>query len=249
MIPEQKKCKHCGEVKSSSEYNRAGGGAWLQPYCKPCDSFRKKEYNKIHSERIKEKSRANYLKKRKLVDPIEKEQNKKKNIERLVKFNRENRKPKMSEEERKRRKSINDKKYRERMGEILREKKRAYSRKNRERNNEKSRIKNRENLELRIKKNLRSRIRFALLSKNSNKLFATIKYLGCDVEFFKKYLESKFKDGMNWDNYGKYGWHIDHIIPCCKFDLTKEEEQKKCFHYTNQQPLWATENLKKGAKI
>jgi hypothetical protein len=45
------------------------------------------------------------------------------------------------------------------------------------------------------------------------------------------------------------GWHIDHIKPCSSFDLTKEEEQRKCFHYTNLQPLWATDNRKKADKI
>ena len=43
------------------------------------------------------------------------------------------------------------------------------------------------------------------------------------------------------DNYGK--WHIDHIIECHRFDLTKPEEQRKCFHYSNQRPLWAIDNL------
>ena len=52
---------------------------------------------------------------------------------------------------------------------------------------------------------------------------------------------------MNWNNIGK--WHIDHIKPCKSFDLTKSDEQKKCFHYTNLQPLWALDNIKKGAKI
>jgi hypothetical protein len=47
---------------------------------------------------------------------------------------------------------------------------------------------------------------------------------------------------MNWDNYGFYGWHIDHIRPCASFDLSKPSEQRKCFNYTNLQPLWATEN-------
>jgi hypothetical protein len=51
---------------------------------------------------------------------------------------------------------------------------------------------------------------------------------------------------MTWENHGS--WHIDHRIPICSFDLKEEEEQKKCFHYTNLQPLWAAENLSKGGK-
>ena len=54
---------------------------------------------------------------------------------------------------------------------------------------------------------------------------------------------------MTWENHGRYGWHIDHIMPCSSFDLTDPEQQKKCFHYTNLQPLWAHENMSKGAKI
>jgi hypothetical protein len=54
---------------------------------------------------------------------------------------------------------------------------------------------------------------------------------------------------MNWNKFNKGEIHIDHIIPCSSFDLTKSEEQRKCFHYTNTQPLWAKENLSKGAKL
>ena len=52
---------------------------------------------------------------------------------------------------------------------------------------------------------------------------------------------------MTWENYGTY-WHIDHIIPCGAFDLTKKTAQKKCFHYSNLQPLEAVENFKKNSK-
>ena len=54
---------------------------------------------------------------------------------------------------------------------------------------------------------------------------------------------------MSWNNHGFYGWHIDHIYPCSKFDLTDLNQQKQCFHYTNLQPLWAEENKKKSNKI
>ncbi len=63
----------------------------------------------------------------------------------------------------------------------------------------------------------------------------------------KKYLEGKFTEGMTWENHGT--WHIDHRRPICSFNLLDEEEQKKCFHYTNLQPLWATDNLSKGGRV
>ena len=52
---------------------------------------------------------------------------------------------------------------------------------------------------------------------------------------------------MNWENYGV--WHIDHIIPCARFDLSDPGQQKICFHYTNLQPMWGEDNLKKGARL
>lgn len=68
---------------------------------------------------------------------------------------------------------------------------------------------------------------------------------------FRQHLESLFTEGMSWDNWG-YGndkWNIDHIIPCSAFDLTKPEQQKQCFNYLNQQPMWQIDNFKKGNKI
>ena len=74
----------------------------------------------------------------------------------------------------------------------------------------------------------------------------TLELTGCSKEELISHLESKFKDGMSWDNYG--AWHIDHIRPCASFDLTDSDEQKKCFHWSNLQPLWAQDNIQKGAK-
>ena len=79
--------------------------------------------------------------------------------------------------------------------------------------------------------------------KGIRKSKGTEKLLGCAFKDFKIYMEQKFKDGMSWDNYGK--WEIDHIVPCSSFDLSLETEQAKCFHYTNLQPLWRTENRRK----
>ena len=96
-------------------------------------------------------------------------------------------------------------------------------------------------------KTLRSRLCAALKRKNAKKGFSTMELTGCELPFLKQYLEDKFKPGMTWENHGE--WHIDHIKPCCSFDLKNEEEQKKCFHYTNLQPLWANENLVKGGSF
>ena len=107
----------------------------------------------------------------------------------------------------------------------------------------------RTDLPFRIASNYRSRVCSAI--KNNQKSGHTLVLLGCNILTLKLYLESKFKDNMSWDNYG-YGndkWHIDHIIPCASFDLTDTEEQKKCFHYTNLQPLWQHENFIKGSKL
>lgn len=93
---------------------------------------------------------------------------------------------------------------------------------------------------------LRSRLGNALKRQNSSKNNNTIELLGCSISFLKGYLEAKFKEDMTWENHGE--WHIDHIKPCASFNLLDEEEQKKCFHYTNLQPLWASENLSKGCK-
>ena len=98
----------------------------------------------------------------------------------------------------------------------------------------------------RLKINLRSRLTKAVNSKNKSN--NTMVLLGIpNIEFLWKHLEKTFKKGMTRENYGK--WHIDHIIPCSSFDLTKPEEQVKCFHYTNLQALWAYENISKSDKF
>lgn len=103
----------------------------------------------------------------------------------------------------------------------------------------------------RIKHNLRSRIGVALRSANAKKAYSTMAVLGCSVENFRIYLESQWEPGMSWENYGKGEgkWQIDHIMPCAIFDLTRVEHQKRCFHFSNQRPMWADENNKKKASV
>lgn len=101
--------------------------------------------------------------------------------------------------------------------------------------------------ETRILRNLRSRLNKAIRGNLKNN--STKELLGCSILEFKKQIEGMFKKGMNWDNYGMYGWHIDHIIPCASFDFSKKENIKLCFNHENLQPLWAFDNLSKGSKF
>lgn len=100
-------------------------------------------------------------------------------------------------------------------------------------------------LEFKLMRYLRGRLWEALRRQNTHKQVKTIELLGCSIQELRSYLESQFVEGMAWINHGK--WHVDHIKPCAAFDLTLEEQQKQCFHYTNLQPLWAVDNLTKNS--
>jgi hypothetical protein len=78
--------------------------------------------------------------------------------------------------------------------------------------------------------------------------YRTEKMIGCTIEQLKIHLEARFKRGMTWDNHGSC-WHIDHIIPMAHFDLTDERQLLAASHYTNMQPMWASENLAKSDKL
>lgn len=236
---ETKVCKHCGIEKRSSEYNKAGGGRWMQPYCKPCDSERKKKHRAENIEEYTRNSRAYCIKNKERVSELGKEKR------------RLNPKPKrvyvkMPIEEYKRRKSECNKRYRENNKEKIAAMKKAYYSANGLEQAKKWQASKKNDFEFVTKKRLRGRIYMAL--KRGVKSEKTMDLLGCSIEFFKEYFESKFTEGMNWDVYMEGGIHIDHIIPCKNFTLTIPEEQKKCFHYSNLQPLWELDNLKKGTR-
>ena len=90
---------------------------------------------------------------------------------------------------------------------------------------------------------LRNRVRGAL--QKGSKSAPTLALLGCTIPEWRVHLEALFRPGMTWENYGPV-WHVDHRKPCASFDLTDPAQQRACFHYTNTQPLFAAENLKKS---
>lgn len=104
--------------------------------------------------------------------------------------------------------------------------------------------KNSEDINYKIKSRLR--VRFNCAVKRNYKAGSAIKDLGCSIEFLKDYISKMFKPGMTWENWSYYTWHLDHIIPLCRFNLSDPKEFKKAAHYTNLQPLWAKENMSKN---
>lgn len=104
-----------------------------------------------------------------------------------------------------------------------------------------------EDLNFKIRANLRSRMLSAVKADGTIKSAKTEELLGCPVTEFIGHLESLFKPEMTWENHGLV-WHIDHVRPCASFDLTDPEQQKACFNWTNQQPLFKEDNLRKAAK-
>lgn len=90
---------------------------------------------------------------------------------------------------------------------------------------------------------MRHRLYMVLTERQTTKTQSVSDLLGCSIQEAKDHIASQFVPGMTWDNHGK--WHIDHIRPCASFDLTDEAQQKECFHYTNLQPLWAEDNVRK----
>jgi hypothetical protein len=86
-----------------------------------------------------------------------------------------------------------------------------------------------------------------LRNNNASTNTKVLSNVGCTVSFLYYYIEKQFLTGMSWHNHGC--WHLDHRKPVSAFDLNNNIERMKCSHYTNYQPLWAHENLKKGHRF
>ena len=76
---------------------------------------------------------------------------------------------------------------------------------------------------------------------------STFAMLGCTLEELKQHIEAQWEEGMNWDNHSLKGWHVDHIVPLAS--ANSKEEMEKLLHYTNLQPMWGIDNIRKGNRV
>ena len=244
-----KACVKCNETKDIQFFgkDKSSKDGHLR-ICKLCRKYIQREYKLKNKEKIKNRDKK-YREENKEIIKIKRDENKDKNNEYKKQYYLKN--------ENKIKRNIYIKDYVLKNEESIKIKRKEYREKNKEIisirnkiyiNTHKSQIK--ENRKNRIRSDyekisdrIRSRIRMALKSVNLNKCISSSESLGCSIQFFREYLESKFTKGMTWETWGLYGWHLDHIIPISSFDLSDPEQQKQCFHYTNTQPLWATKEI------
>ena len=142
-----------------------------------------------------------------------------------------------------------DKRYRELHSSQIKSRHKQWYEENKRRIILRRKMRRNTNLQTKLSCKLRSRFAGILNLKQVSKLHHTFDLVGCTPAFLASYIRGKLNGGMTEQDLLNGKVHIDHIKPCAAFDLTKEEEQRKCFHYTNLQPLWAVDNLRKNAKI
>jgi hypothetical protein len=152
---------------------------------------------------------------------------------------------------------VRNKQYREQNKDAINQQRKEY--RNREVVKEHIKEKQKEYLPIRkekIKERRKTDLNFQIQEVVKNKIHKFLKnrktsyaeLIGCDLEFFKKWMEYRFDETMCWENFGKR-WQIDHILPLSLFDMTNELDKKVCFHWTNLQPLSSTENRSKSNKL
>jgi len=109
--------------------------------------------------------------------------------------------------------------------------------------NTRDRVRRTEDINYKLSCNLRSRLYKA--TKGIAKGGSAVDDLGCSLMELRLHISSQFQEGMNWQNWGIYGWHIDHIQPLSSFNLSNKAQYKRAVHYSNLQPLWAKDNILK----
>ncbi len=138
------------------------------------------------------------------------------------------------------------KEYQDKNKEKIAKTKKEYREKleNKKKRNKRAKRRRKSDPHFQLRCNLAGRIRKVL--KGNNKSLSTMFLIGCDIDYLMYHIQNQFTEGMSWDNYGE--WHVDHIKPCAKFDMTEKSSQSRCFNFKNLQPLWALDNLRKGNK-
>jgi hypothetical protein len=248
-----KKCSKCKVVKELNHFGKdkhnPTGYTCRCKSCKKEDRQIQKEYFKNYRELNREKSKKESKEYR--------DKNKKTLRARYLEKLTEEKIKKKNDYSKDYQKKNKDKlkNYRKEYVKNNEEKVREYQKKYREKNKDKRKgkywnyVKNREKNDslFKLKRGVIGLIYKSIKGRGYTKNSKTYELLGCDFETFKKHIESKFQEGMTWENKGKDGWVIDHIHPnsLCK----TEEELLKNQHYTNLQPLWEKENLIKSNKI
>jgi Prasinovirus endonuclease VII len=143
--------------------------------------------------------------------------------------------------------TVYDKRYRQEKGKVLRQRKKEYAEANRAKINLYRKAYYEVNPMQKLALNYRRMLYKKLKSHNVRKSGKAVSLLGCDMQWLVAWLEVQFRPEMSWENYGSV-WHVDHIKPCVRFELSDPAQQRLCFHWTNLQPLFAEENLSKGSK-
>lgn len=219
-----KKCKKCNIEKDFLEFNKSKNyqdGMYI--YCKKCKrESSKKYYNNNRNRVISKVKKYRDENLDKVCEGVRKYYNN--NRDELIQYRR------TYYSDNKEILLINNKKYYEKNKLDINIKKKEYIREQRK------------DPLFKLKESVSSLINGSIKKAGIIKKYRSQIILGCDLEYFKEYLESKFKDGMNWENKGE--WHLDHIIPISW--ATNAEEIIKLNHFTNFQPLWEKENLSKG---
>lgn len=139
--------------------------------------------------------------------------------------------------------------YKNEHKEEIKEKRKIYDEKNRDsinyRQNIYLKIRRQTDFNFKIAGTMRSRLRRVLKGKTSK---SVMKYLGCEISLFKKWIEFQFEHDMTLTNHGTL-WHIDHVLPCANFNFENEEDKEMCFHWTNIKPMYASQNMSKKDSI
>jgi hypothetical protein len=236
-----KMCQCCKIEKSldlfSKNKSKSDG---LNIYCKECSKRKTNLYKEKYPEKVK-----NSLKQWRQNNKDHRSAYRKKYYQNNKTIEKEQ--SKIYREKNKEKISIKEKEYRKNNRETILKKKKEYFQKNKDKHAKYVHERRKNDTLYRLQQNLRKRVRDAL--KGNNKSAKTMELIGCSIEELWTHIEQKFTKGMNKKNYGLYGWHLDHIMPCDSFDLSDPKQQKECFHYTNLQPLWAKDNIAKSNKI